>query len=498
MVRAAVCGTEGRQFESVPVYQKMNKEKKLSANTPSGFVDRYGKELALKENLIAKIEENFLKFGFSKLETPSFEISENIGKFLPDEDRPSSGVFGFQEENNSWISLRYDLTAPLARYVSQNYLNISNPFKRYQIGNVWRNEKPGPGRFREFTQADCDIVGSNNPLADAEMCNLLADTLYFCGLEKNQYQIKLSNRKLIQGLIENLKISESKQQLTVLRAIDKLDRVGTDGVKQLLTTGREDKSGDKTIGANLSDNQAEEIVSFINMKSLDEIKSAIPNKLVEDGVDELNKVLDGINYSSNFDQIIFSPEVIRGLEYYDGPIFEANLTFKVKNQKNQEVEFGSVGGGGRYNSLVSRFKKVDLSATGVSIGLDRLLYALVQLNKIEVKNNSPIIICVLDKKYLSNYYELLSQLRNQNIRSEVYLGDSGLKSQLKYADKRSSPAVILCGDDEFKNNKITIKKLVPNLEETSRNLSREEWKKSENTQITFDKENLIDEIKKLI
>ena len=183
MVRAAVCGTEGRQFESVPVYQKMNKEKKLSANTPSGFVDRYGKELALKENLIAKIEENFLKFGFSKLETPSFEISENIGKFLPDEDRPSSGVFGFQEENDSWISLRYDLTAPLARYVSQNYLNISNPFKRYQIGNVWRNEKPGPGRFREFTQADCDIVGSNNPLADAEMCNLLADTLNFCGLE---------------------------------------------------------------------------------------------------------------------------------------------------------------------------------------------------------------------------------------------------------------------------------------------------------------------------
>ena len=114
----------------------MNKEKKLSANTPSGFVDRYGKELALKENLIAKIEENFLKFRFSKLETSSFEISENIGKFLPDEDRPSSGVFGFQEENNSWISLRYDLTAPLARYVSQNYLNITNPFKRYQIGNV--------------------------------------------------------------------------------------------------------------------------------------------------------------------------------------------------------------------------------------------------------------------------------------------------------------------------------------------------------------------------
>ena len=498
MVRAAVCGTEGRQFESVPVYQKMNKEKKLSANAPAGFVDRYGKELATKEKLISIIKKNFEKFGFSQLETPSFEISENIGKFLPDEDRPSAGVFGFQEENNSWISLRYDLTAPLARYVSENYLNISNPFKRYQIGAVWRNEKPGPGRFREFTQADCDIVGSNNPLADAEMCNLLSDTLINCGLDKNDFEIKISNRKLIQGLIKKLKITDSRQQITVLRAIDKLDRVGEDGVKQLLTTGRKDKSGDETKGAELSNDQAEQILNFIKIKSLDEVQSIIKDDLIDEGINELKQVFEGLSYTENFNQVKFTPEVIRGLEYYDGPIFEANLTFKVKNQKDQNVEFGSVGGGGRYNSLVSRFKKVDFSATGVSIGLDRLLYALVQLDKIQISKNEPIIICVLDKQYMSKYYEMVNILRKENINSEVYIGDSGLKSQLKYADKRNAPAVILCGENEFKENKITIKNLSKGKEQALKTETREEWKKSENIQITTSKENLVNEIKKLI
>ena len=498
MVRAAVCGTEGRQFESVPVYQKMDKEKKLLAIPPVGFVDRYGKEIATKEKLIAIIKKNFEKFGFSQLETPSFEISENIGKFLPDVDRPMSGVFGFQEENKNWISLRYDLTAPLARYVSQNYLNISNPFKRYQVGTVWRNEKPGPGRFREFTQADCDIIGSNNLLADAEMCNLLADTLKNCGLDEKDYEIKISNRKLIQGLISKLKISDYKQQLIVLRSIDKYDKVKSVGLKDLLTKGRKDKSGDFTKGANLTNDQADEILGFLKIKKLNELKTFAKDKLINIGIDELNQVIDGLSYGDYFKQVKFSPEVCRGLEYYDGPIFEANLNFKIKNQKNEEIEFGAVGGGGRYNSLVSRFKKVDLSATGVSIGLDRLLYALVQFNKIKIQTNEPVIICVLDTKYNSKYYEILKLLRSQNINSEVYLGDSGLKSQLKYADKRNSPAVILCGENEFKNNKITIKNLVKGKDESKKTKSREDWKRAENTQKTISKESLIDEIKKLI
>jgi len=330
------------------------------------------------------------------------------------------------------------------------------------------------------------------------MCNLLSDTLINCGLDKNDFEIKISNRKLIQGLIKKLKITDSRQQITVLRAIDKLDRVGEDGVKQLLTTGRKDKSGDETKGAELSNDQAEQILNFIKIKSLDEVQSIIKDDLIDEGINELKQVFEGLSYTENFNQVKFTPEVIRGLEYYDGPIFEANLTFKVKNQKDQNVEFGSVGGGGRYNSLVSRFKKVDFSATGVSIGLDRLLYALVQLDKIQISKNEPIIICVLDKQYMSKYYEMVNILRKENINSEVYIGDSGLKSQLKYADKRNAPAVILCGENEFKENTITIKNLSKGKEQALKTETREEWKKSENIQITTSKENLVNEIKKLI
>ena len=275
----------------------MVKEKKLQPNLPLGFTDRSGKELAIKDKLIGVIKQNFERFGFSQLETPSFEILENIGKFLPDEDRPMSGVFGFQEVNNDWISLRYDLTAPLARYVSKNSNEISNPFKRYQIGTVWRNEKPGPGRFREFTQIDADIVGSKNNLADAEMCSLISDTLIKCGLEKKDFVINLSNRKLIQGLINQLKINSAKQKLTVIRAIDKLDRIGISGVEQLLKKGRKDQSGDFTKGADLSDIQTSEVINFLKLKDISDIKNVLTDKLATEGINEIQKILEGIKYS---------------------------------------------------------------------------------------------------------------------------------------------------------------------------------------------------------
>ena len=480
------------------MYQKMAKEKKLQPNLPLGFTDRSGKELSIKDKLIGIIKQNFERFGFSQLETPSFEISENIGKFLPDEGRPMSGVFGFQEENNNWMSLRYDLTAPLARYVSKNFNEISNPFKRYQVGTVWRNEKPGPGRFREFTQIDADIVGSKNNLADAEMCSLISDTLIKCGLEKKDFKINLSNRKLIQGLINQLKINDDEQKLIVIRAIDKLDRINVNGVEQLLKKGRKDQSGDFTKGANLSDSQTSEIINFLNLKNISEVKNILTNQLAVEGIDELQKILEGVKYGGYESQLNFNPTVVRGLEYYTGAIFEANLTFKVKNLKGKEVEFGSIGGGGRYDNLVSRFNKIDLQATGISLGLDRLIFALTQLEKVDYQNKEPIIICILDNKYLPKYYEILKELRDNNINSEIYLGDASLKSQLKYADKRNSPAVVLCGDNEFKENKITIKNLKKGKIESEKLQSREDWKQGENIQVTFPKENLINEIKKII
>jgi len=317
------------------------------------------------------------KYGFEFLETPSFEYTESLGKFLPDKDRPSEGVFSF-EDGKKWLSLRYDLTAPLARFTAKNFDNLSRPFKRYQLGTVWRNEKPGPGRFREFLQFDADYVGTNNLLADSELCVLISEILEKCGLANNEFNIKISNRKLSKGLLEDLEIKDQDQQSTSLRAIDKLDRVGIDGVKLLLGKGRKDKSGDFTEGAKLEDKQISKIIEFLNSKGLDQLeKIECNNQLFQEGVSELKQIVKNFKFFK-FNNFKIDPAVVRGLEYYTGPIFEAELNFKVKNEKGLDIEFGSIGGGGRYDDLVKRFKNQDCPATGISIGLDRLLYALSQ------------------------------------------------------------------------------------------------------------------------
>ena len=189
----------------------MSKENKLVPGLPSGFEDRWDKKLLLKKKLLKAIEKNFIKFGAEALETPSFEISENIGSFLAeDEANPMSDVFSFQDGEKN-ITLRYDLSSPLARFVAQNNQELPLPYKRYAIQNVFRNEKAGNARYREFTQADCDIVGNVNPSqSNAELCNLIASTLINCGLKKDQFIINVSNRKIIQGLLEDLKIPEKK------------------------------------------------------------------------------------------------------------------------------------------------------------------------------------------------------------------------------------------------------------------------------------------------
>lgn len=475
----------------------MSKQKKLKPELATGFRDRKGNELILKDRLIEIIKRNFQLYGFEPLETPGFEISENIGKFLSDEDRPMSGVFGFKDEQD-WISLRYDLTAPLARYVSENFDNLSKPFKRYQVGSVWRNEKPGPGRYREFTQIDADVVGTKNVSADADMCVLLADTLNKCGLNKGEYLIKVSNRKLIQGLLEELKITNDSKKLTVIRATDKIDRVGILGVKALLGKGRKDKSGDFTKGAGLNENQSEEIINFLKIDSFSKLENLSSNSFFKEGLRELNEIFELTKLSEFSDKIVFSPSIVRGIEYYTGVVFEANLLFKVKNKKGEKVEFGSVGGGGRYDDLVARFTQSIYPATGVSIGLDRLLYAISQKEREKVKNNNPVVICVFDEKRIYEYNKLLTLLRSSNINSEIYLGDGNLKAQMKYADKRNAPAVILYGDNEIKSGTITIKNLKLGKEASKEVKTREDWTNSKKAQITVNKENLVNEIKKLL
>jgi histidyl-tRNA synthetase len=425
--------------------KKMKKEKKIkpSKELPLGFVDRQEKELLTRDFIISNIKEIMIKYGFQYLETPSFEYTDSIGKFLPDKERPDQGVFSFKDEKN-WLSLRYDLTAPLARYVAKNYLEIPKPFKRYQLGTVWRNEKPGPGRFREFLQFDADYVGTKNLQADAELCILISEILEKCGLTKEDYTVKISSRNFTEELFEEIKISSREQKLTIYRALDKWDRLGWEGVKKLLGEGREDKSGDFTTGAQLSEKQIE----LIENKIRDTAKK--PSDILEMG-----KIFEAYNFE-NYD---FDPSVIRGLEYYTGPIFEVNLNFDVKNSKGKKIQFGSIGGGGRYDNLVSNFGNLDCPATGISIGIDRLVYALMQKKEFNIKLNKPVVICVFKKEDLSAYVEILQKLRDANISSEIYPGEGNLKKQMQYANKIGSPAAILYGEDEIKTGKPTVRDL---------------------------------------
>ncbi len=464
----------------------MKQEKKLVPGLPSGFEDRWDKKLLLKKKLLKAIENNFIKFGAEALETPSFEISENIGSFLAEDDsNPMSDVFSFQDGEKS-ITLRYDLSSPLARFVAQNNQELPSIFKRYAIQNVFRNEKAGNGRYREFMQADFDIVGNVNPAqANAELCNLISTTLLDCGLKKDQFTINISNRKIVQGLIDDLKISEEKQ-IKVIRAIDKLDKpgFGLKGVEDLLKKERKDISGAITKGADLNDKQASEILNFLKIKDLKELKETLKNPLSQEGISELEELYKILSYGKNKDQVKSNFCIVRGLSYYDSFIVETNLNFKVTNNKGKEVSVGSCCSGGSYAKLISRFKGVDIPGTGISFGVDRLLFALMQLDQIKVDSQKPVLVCVMDEKYLKNYYEILDLLRDNNINAEIFLDTKkNLSKQLDLANKRDLNVAIICGENEFKDNTITIKNL--------------KGVKGQNN-LTIPKEKLIDEVRKFI
>ncbi|MBD1166429.1 histidine--tRNA ligase [Pelagibacterales bacterium SAG-MED07] len=464
----------------------MDKENKLVPGLPSGFEDRWSNKLLLKKKLVKAIEKNFIKFGAEPLETPSFEISENIGSFLAEDDtNPMSDVFSFEDGEKN-ITLRYDLSSPLARFVALNNQELPPIFKRYQIQNVFRNEKAGNGRYREFMQADFDIIGNVDPAqANAELCNLISNTLSDCGLNKDQFTINVSNRKIVQGLINELKISEEKQ-VKVIRAIDKLDKpgFGLKGVEDLLKKERKDQSGAITKGADLADEQAAQILNFLKIKDLKELKQTLNNQLSQEGISELENVFEILGYGSNLNQVKTNFTIVRGLAYYSDFIVETNLNFKVTNNKGKKVEIGSICSGGSYAKLISRFRGVDIPGTGISFGVDRLLFALMQLDQIKVEDQKPVLVCVMDKKYLKNYYELVDQLRDNNINAEIFLDSKkNLGKQLTFANKRDLSVAIICGENEFKENTVTIKNL--------------KGIKGENNQ-TIPKEDLINEVKKLI
>ncbi|MGE7418095.1 histidine--tRNA ligase [Methylobacterium tarhaniae] len=500
---------------------KAEKAATLKPRLPRGLVDRGPAEIAATNRMLDKIRESFELYGFEAVETPFIEYTEALGKFLPDLDRPNEGVFSFQDDDESWLSLRYDLTAPLARYVAEHFDALPKPYRSYRAGYVFRNEKPGPGRFRQFMQFDADIVGAPTVAADAEICMMAADTLEKVGIGRGDYVVKVNNRKVLDGVMEAIGLGGDDQagrRLTVLRAIDKLDRLGADGVRLLLGPGRKDESGDFTKGAGLADEAIERILRYVSFQAAPteggdrlafwesffggwgEVVGS--SETGRQGIAELHaimKLCEAAGYGH--DRVRADPSVVRGLEYYTGPVFEAELTFPVVNEDGQTVRFGSVAGGGRYDGLVGRFRSEPVPATGFSVGVSRLFSALQVVRSPIVSGRAapgPVVVLVLDREETAAYQALVAALRQAGIRSELYLGSSGMKAQMKYADRRGAPCVVIQGSDERARAEVQIKDLIEGAKAADAIGSNAEWKAARPAQFSVPVDEMVARVREVL
>jgi histidyl-tRNA synthetase len=493
-----------------------DKANRMKARLPRGFVDRHSADIRAVDAMTSKIREVYELYGFDPVEQPLIEYTDALGKFLPDQDRPNEGVFSFQDDDEQWLSLRYDLTAPLARFVAENFEQLPKPFRSYRSGWVFRNEKPGPGRFRQFMQFDADIVGTPGVAADAEMAMMMADTLEAVGIKRGDYVIRVNNRKVLDGVMEAIGVTDAGQKLGVLRAIDKLDKFGLEGVRLLLGAGRMDESGDFTKGAGLDEEQINTVVRAILFAPTEDVvdgqltqtssralRFLNANKgtrpMFDEGVDEL-ETIDQLVSAAGYgpDRIRIDPSVVRGLEYYTGPVYEAELTFPVVNEKGETVQFGSVAGGGRYDGLVSRFRGEPVPATGFSIGVSRLTTALKNLGKLENTDvTAPVVVLVMDKdtQSLGRYQKMVGDLRAAGIRAEMYLGGAGMKAQMKYADRRGSPCVVIQGGDEREKGEVQIKDLIAGAKAAEAITDNAQWRESRPAQFSVAEGELVEAVR---
>ncbi|WP_071672538.1 histidine--tRNA ligase [Nioella nitratireducens] len=486
---------------------KQKKQPRPKAETPKGFRDYFGAEVTDRKAMLDTIAEVYHRYGFDPLESSAVETVEALGKFLPDVDRPNAGVFAWQEEDDGkWLALRYDMTAPLARVAAQFRNDLPAPYRRFTMGPVWRNEKPGPGRFRQFYQCDADTVGAPSVAADAEICAMLADTLEAVGIPRGDYIVRVNNRKVLTGVLETMGVGDDEDtRNAVLRTIDKFDKVGEAGVRELLGKGRLDASGAYIDGVGLTDEQAEPVIAFLTSKGTDaehtlaNLRAAIATSSTgEQGVEELETIaslLDAQGYGP--DRIVIDPSVVRGLGYYTGPVYEAELTFEVLDDKGRPRQFGSVAGGGRYDDLVKRFTGQAVPATGVSIGVDRLLAALRAKGRIGGGAQGPVVVTVMDRDRMVDYQRMATELRQAGIRAEVYLGNpKNFGNQLKYADKRESPVAVIQGSDEAARGVVQIKDLVLGAQ-IAEEASLEEWK-SQPAQREVPVKDLVKEVRAIL
>ena len=495
-----------------------NAPKRPTARLPKGMRDIGAEELRQTQAMLEKIRAVYERYGFEPLETPVIEYTDALGKFLPDQDRPNAGVFSFQDvvpeardpkDSEQWLSLRYDLTAPLARYVAENFQDLPKPFRRYATGSVFRNEKPGPGRFRQFTQFDADTIGAESVAADAEMCMLAADTMEALGFARGQYVIKVNNRKLLDGLREVVGLSgaaDDARWLTVMRALDKYDRLGLDGVTALLGPGRKDESGDFTKGAEL------ETAAILTVTSIFAAASSIEDQLAQlgerltasaigqEGLEELRTIWSLVTSAGYGDgRVAVDPSVVRGLEYYTGPVFEAELLIPTTDEKGNPVRFGAVGGGGRYDDLIGRFTGQKVPATGFAIGVSRLQAALTMIGRAPAPTLGPVVVTVMDKDQIPAYQRMVQALRDAGIRAELYLGNlKKFGRQLEYADKRGSPVAVIQGSTEREAGQVILKDLIEGAKAAAAIKDNKEWKETRAAQVTVAESDLVAEVRAIL
>ncbi len=492
--------------------KKPKKPPRPKAESPRGFRDYFGAEVVARQRMLDAICGVYRAYGFDPLESPAVETVEALGKFLPDVDRPNEGVFAWQDEDETWLALRYDLTAPLARVFAQHRRDLPSPYRRYQVGPVWRNEKPGPGRFRQFYQCDADTVGTPTVAADAEICMMLADALEAVGIARGDYLVRINNRKVLNGVMEAIALwsaddpeAQAAARGTVLRAVDKLDRLGEAGVRALLGPGRKDESGDFTNGAGLSDAQADLVMGFVAARR--GTAAGTCARLAElvggsatgtEGVAELETMAALVAAQGYADRMVIDPSVVRGLGYYTGPVYEAELTFEIADEAGNRRQFGSVAGGGRYDDLVKRFTGEAVPATGISIGVDRLLAALTAIGRAEAADTAgPVVILAMDRAEMAGYQTICAELRRAGIRAEVFLGGGNMARQLKYADRRASPIAVIEGGDERAAGQVTLKDLALGARLAAEIETHEAWK-AQPAQITVPRADLVEQVRRML
>ncbi len=472
---------------------RKDKKQKVKPQVLKGFRDYPPEEEIAREKMLTRCREAVELMGFLPLQTASLEFAETLLGSHYSEDSLKE-LFGFHGPDDVNMSLRYEFTLSLARFVAASP-TLPLPFRRYQYGNVWRVDKPGPGRFREFMQFDIDIVGTQNLLADAEIIATMVMMLQALGIEK--FSVRFSNRKILNGLVAFAGIDADKGP-DVMRVIDKLEKQGREAVRLELGPGRTDQSGDEIPGVGIPEEQIRKLERFLDIaESKPDDPLAEAEKLLSDqniareGIDELRDILgylDAMAIDSKRYGIDLT--IVRGLGYYTGPVFETTL--------DDLPEFGSIFSGGRYDNLVERFLNRSIPAVGASIGIDRLLAALFELKTIErITSTSKVLVTVMDKERLPDYLKILRELRDAGIPAEIFSGDTrNLTKQIKYGDKVGIPFAVIAGSDEFEKNMVTVKNLAAGREKAKETSDREEWLKAEEIQHSIPREDLVNYLKR--